>query len=57
MTSTLKTELRALSDHWAFGRSVTLKVSSVEGCEKSLETGGHFARERDGKISMVYGLT
>ncbi len=57
MTSTLKTEFKASSEHKGFGRSVALKVSSVEGCEKSYEMGGHFARERHGKISMVYGLT
>jgi hypothetical protein len=52
MTSTRKTILKASSEHQGFGQSVTLNVSSVEGCEKSYETGGHFARERDGKISM-----
>ena len=57
MTSTLKTELKASSGHEGFGLSVALKVSSVEGCEKSFEMGGHFAQERNGKISMVYGLT
>jgi hypothetical protein len=57
MTSTLKTELKASSEHKGFGQSVALKISSVEGCEKSFEMGGHFARDRNGKISMVYGLT
>ena len=57
MTSTLKTELRASSEQKGFGLSGTLKVSSVEVCEKSFETGRHFVRERDGKISMVFGLT
>jgi hypothetical protein len=57
MTSTPKTELRASPEQKGLGLTGMLKVSSVEGCEKSFETGNHFVRKRDGKISMVDGLT
>ena len=57
MTSTLKTELRALSDHYIPAQSGTLKFSSVEVYEKSFEMGRHFARGRDGKNRTEQGLT
>ena len=41
MTSTLKTELKASPGHEGFCQSGTLKISSVEDCEKSFEMGGH----------------
>jgi len=57
MTFTLKTELKASSGHKGFGQSVALEVLSVKAYEKSFQMGGLFARKRNGKISMVYGLT
>ena len=53
MTSTLQTELRATLELKGLGQSGSLKFGSVEACEKSFETGRHFAREQDGKISML----